>query len=87
MSERSEARERIEQCGVSERVSGASERASGRASGPLLTSRFQEVLNHVNRHPSLRSAGPLHAKQPQFCPYAECTVCIKKNLATDAGEE
>ena len=27
-------------------MSGASERVSGRASGPILTSQFQEVLNH-----------------------------------------
>ena len=27
-------------------MSGASERVSGRASGPLLTSRFQDVRNH-----------------------------------------
>ena len=43
---RSGARERSEQCGASERVSGASERASGRASDPLLTSRFQDILDH-----------------------------------------
>ena len=33
-------RERSEQCGASERVSGASERASGQASGPVLTSQL-----------------------------------------------
>ena len=46
VSERSEARERSEQSGASVRVSGASERANGRASGPVLTSRFMAVLNH-----------------------------------------
>ena len=35
VSERSRARERSEYCGTSKRVSGASERASGRASDPL----------------------------------------------------
>ena len=45
-SERSGARERSEQCGASERVSGASERANGQASGPVLTSRFLAFLTH-----------------------------------------
>ena len=36
-NERSGAREQSEQCGASERVSGASEQASGRASVPVLT--------------------------------------------------
>ena len=45
-NERSGARERSEQCGASEWVSGASERASGRANGPVLTSRLQAYLNH-----------------------------------------
>ena len=35
MSERSGGRERSEQSGASERVSGANERANGRASGPV----------------------------------------------------
>ena len=38
--ERSGARERSEQCGANERVSGASERASGQANGPVLTSKL-----------------------------------------------
>ena len=46
MSERSGAREQSEQCGASERVSGASERANGQASGPVLTSRFLAVLTY-----------------------------------------
>ena len=45
-SERSGGRERSEQSGASERVSGASERANGRASGPVLTSRFLAVIYH-----------------------------------------
>ena len=45
-SEHSGGRERSEQSGASERVSVASEPASRWASGPVLTSRFQEVLNH-----------------------------------------
>ena len=45
-SERSGGRERSEQSGSSERVSGASERANGRASGPVLTSRFLFVPDH-----------------------------------------
>ena len=35
-----------EQSGASERVSGARERANGRASGPVLTSRFLFVPDH-----------------------------------------
>ena len=45
-NERSGAREQSELCGASERVSGASERANGRASGPVLTSQLMAVLNH-----------------------------------------
>ena len=45
-SERSGGRERSDHTGASERVSGASERANGRASGPVLMSRFMAVLNH-----------------------------------------
>ena len=45
-SERSGGRERSEQSGASERVSGASERANGRASGPVLQSVFLAVLDH-----------------------------------------
>ena len=50
-NERSGARERSEQCGASEWVSGASERASGRANGPVLTSRFPAVPNHRDLFP------------------------------------
>ena len=46
MSERSGGRERSEQSAASERVSGASERANGRASGPVLQSVFLAVLDH-----------------------------------------
>ena len=45
-SERSGGRERSEQSGASERVSGASERANGRASGPVLQSLFLTVIDH-----------------------------------------
>ena len=48
-SERSGGRERSEQSRASEQVSGASERANGRASGPVLTSRFWVVLTIVHR--------------------------------------
>ena len=37
-SKRSGARERSEYCGASKQMSGASERANGRASGPVLQS-------------------------------------------------
>ena len=51
MSERSGDCERNEQSGASKRVSGASERANGRASGPVLTSRFLFVPDHsASRH-------------------------------------
>ena len=46
MSERSGGRERSEQSGASERVSGASERANGRANGPVLTSVFLSIFDH-----------------------------------------
>ena len=46
-SERSGGRERSQQSGARERVSGASERANKRASGPVLTSRFSFVLDHI----------------------------------------
>ena len=45
-NERSGGRERSEQSEASERVSGASERASGRESGPVLTSLFFFVPDH-----------------------------------------
>ena len=45
-SERSGARKRSKWCGLSERVSGASKRANGRASGPVLQSVFLVVLAH-----------------------------------------
>ena len=46
MSERSGGRQRSEQSGASKRVSGASERANGRASDPVLTSQFLFVPDH-----------------------------------------
>ena len=46
------AREQSELCGASEWVSGVSERASGRASGSVLTSRFLADLNHSALFPS-----------------------------------
>ena len=46
MSERSRAREQSEQCGANEWVSGVSERANGRASGPVLQSVFLAVVAH-----------------------------------------
>ena len=46
MSEHSGGRERSEQSGASERVSGASERGNGRASGPVLQSVFLAVIDH-----------------------------------------
>ena len=48
-SERMSAADRASEASSAERselVSGASERASGRANGPVLTSRFQAYLNH-----------------------------------------
>ena len=46
MSEHSGGRERSEQSRASEQVSGASERANGRASGPVLKSVFLAVIDH-----------------------------------------
>ena len=45
-SERSGGREQSEQSGASERVSGASEPANGRVSGPVLMSLFLFVPDH-----------------------------------------
>ena len=45
-SKRSGGRERSEQSGASEQVSGASERANERASGPVLRSVFLAVIDH-----------------------------------------
>ena len=46
-NERSGVCERSKQCGASERVSGASERAGGWEHGPVLTSRLQAYLDHL----------------------------------------
>ena len=46
MNERSRAREWSKQCRGSKWVSGVSQRANGRVSGPVLTTRFLAVLNH-----------------------------------------
>ena len=46
MSEHSGGRERSEQSVASEQVSGASERANGKASGLVLKSVFLTVLDH-----------------------------------------
>ena len=48
MNERSEVRERSEQCGASKSVSGASKQENGQAGGPVLTitSGFLAVLDH-----------------------------------------
>ena len=46
VSERRGGRERSEQSGASELVSGVSERVNGRASGPVLTSLFLFVPDH-----------------------------------------
>ena len=46
MSERSGRREQSEQSGASKQVSGASERANGRASGPVPQSVFLVILAH-----------------------------------------
>ena len=55
VSERSGGRERSEQSGASERVSGASEWVNGRVSGPVLTSRFLFFPDHsAIRTPVLR---------------------------------
>ena len=47
-SQRSGAREQSKQCGTSEWVSGASNQANGRASGPLLTSWFSALMHHCS---------------------------------------
>ena len=44
--ERREARKRSEQSGASESSSDVNKRANGRASVPVLTSRFMPLLNH-----------------------------------------
>ena len=49
MSARSGGCKQSEQSGASIRVSGASERANGRASGPVLMSRFLFVPDHSGK--------------------------------------
>ena len=49
MNERSGGRKRSEQFRVSERVSGASERANGRASGLVIQSVFLAVFDHSDQ--------------------------------------
>ena len=46
VSKRSGGREQSEQSKASEQMSGASERANGRASGPVLQSVFLAVIDH-----------------------------------------
>ena len=46
VSEHSRAHEQSEQCEAREQVSGASDQANGRASGPVLMSGFLIVLDH-----------------------------------------
>ena len=53
-SERSGRREQSEQSGANERGSSASERANGRASGPVLQSVFLAVLDHSARERELK---------------------------------
>ena len=55
MSERIGGSERSEQSGASEQVSGASERANGRASGPVLQSVFLAVFDHSGRKEKMRN--------------------------------
>ena len=57
-SERSGGRERSEQCGARERMSSASERANGQASGPVLSSGFLIILAH--------SVSGVQKKKPVF---------------------
>ena len=72
-NERSGARELSGQCGTSEQVSGASERASGGANGPVLTYRFQEFLNHCVLRGSQRVGDEIRRKGMH-------TVCTREPL-------
>ena len=63
-SECSRGRERSEQSGASKRVSGASERANGRASGPVLTSWFLFVPDHSAPVPSPAPLSPYQRRKP-----------------------
>ena len=65
--ERSEGRERSEQSGAIERVSGASERANGRASGPVLMSLFLFVPDHSGLSARRRIRFPLSAVSMVKC--------------------
>ena len=79
-SERSGGRERSEQSGASERVSDVSERANGRASDPVLPSRFLVALDHsastlwfqltqfLARQPFFSDLLPLPPFEPPFFP-------------------
>ena len=86
MSERSGGRERSEQSGASERVSGASELANGRASGPVLQSVFLAVLDHS----ALGFLSPSRCVPPYMLTVASarlpknCTCVHEKKLLTHA---
>ena len=72
MSERSRVRERSEQGGASEQVSGASEGANGRASGPVLTSQFLAVLPHCAETKNRRWANPEDWPGPHSSAWTIC---------------
>ena len=61
-NERSGARERSEQCGANEWVSGASERASGRANGPALYASISYHFKPLCYDPILGLSKPLWAR-------------------------
>ena len=67
------AGERNEQCGVSERESGASKRVNGRASGPVLTSQLLTVLPHCSSLCSLSVHLPVHLEScKEHCIFNIC---------------
>ena len=84
MNECSGARERSQQCGASERVSGVSERVNGRATGPVPQSVFLDVLDHsafvYTTHPRLS----IYLLRPPFFPIAchHLSICLPPSSPT-----
>ena len=71
MSERSGVQDRSKQGGASKRVSGASERANVRASGPVLQSEFLVILTHS---PTGDDSGRETTKERGWWQIKQCSI-------------
>ena len=92
MSEPSGGHEQSEQSGASKRVSGARERANGRASGPVLQSVFLAVIDHsVLEETSTKCRGE-EASTPgigfgRFLRFLRWAQFTPRGIFTGLGEE